>query len=199
MRLSTLLLVLPLLLISSQAVAQRESNRVVPTVITNHYDKSEPSSHGVAHVLNKEQRIKVEVKDLAKNANYDVALLDETSGKRVNVGRVYSVRRTLPSADAMVFPAFGIVGSTVEPEWIHHCGDHRANQLSYIKTSIATHGVSGRNPFPDRTVNIVARQKRRRGNHFFNHKPLTRLFFSHLDSPSKKDYIPSEVPPHHPP
>ncbi|HEY4613788.1 MAG TPA: hypothetical protein VII11_12450 [Bacteroidota bacterium] len=70
----------------SSGVAQMSKTYVVPTVVTNHYDKSEPESHGVVTVMRAEEKIKVEVRDLAKNTDYTVSMLDENSGKRNSLG-----------------------------------------------------------------------------------------------------------------
>lgn len=59
---------------------------VVPTVITNHYDKSQVKSHGVVTVAQNEEMIKVGVRDLAKATAYDVVLLNESSGERSKIG-----------------------------------------------------------------------------------------------------------------
>lgn len=59
---------------------------LVPTVITNHYDKSQVESHGVVTVIFGEELVKVGVRELAKTTNYDVVLLDESSGDRFKIG-----------------------------------------------------------------------------------------------------------------
>jgi hypothetical protein len=68
-------------------------------VVTAHYDKSEPPSHGVVHIRSTEKKIKVEVKDLRKNSTYDVVLLNESNGKRVRVGSLAVDRRGFASAE----------------------------------------------------------------------------------------------------
>ena len=70
----------------SSGFAQTGKTYVVPTVVTNHYDKSEPESHGVVTVMTAEEKLKVEVRDLAKDTEYAVSLLDERSGKRNSLG-----------------------------------------------------------------------------------------------------------------
>jgi len=72
--------------------AQTGKTYVVPTVITNHYDKSEPESHGVVTVA-PDEKLKVEVRDLAKNTAYNVSLLEESSGKRNSLGTFTTDRR----------------------------------------------------------------------------------------------------------
>lgn len=87
-------LLLPiLLLIPDLFFSQQTGTQVVPTVITNHYGKSEPLSHGVVHVMNKEKKVRVEVKDLAKDATYDVVLLNEANGNRMKIGSLKTNRR----------------------------------------------------------------------------------------------------------
>ena len=107
-------LVTVLLIISAPVLVSRaQGTRVVPTVITNHYDKSEIESHGVVAVTQGEEKIKVEVKDLRKNAGYEVVLLDEATGKRSKVGTLktdakgfssteFSVKGLLPSYNALL-------------------------------------------------------------------------------------------------
>ena len=58
----------------------------VPAVITNHYDKSQIKSHGVVTVIPDEEVIKVSVRELGKATEYDVVLLDESSGERSKIG-----------------------------------------------------------------------------------------------------------------
>ncbi len=87
--------------------------KVVPAVITNHYDKSEIESHGIVTVTEAERKIKIEVKDLRKNSSYDVVLLNEGTGKRSKVGILttdgqgfssteFSVKDLFPSHNAML-------------------------------------------------------------------------------------------------
>ncbi|MBI3005228.1 MAG: hypothetical protein HYY49_07385 [Ignavibacteriales bacterium] len=64
----------------------KNSAFTVPTVITNHYDKSQIKSHGVVTVFPAEEVVRIGVRDLAKNTAYDVVLLDESSGDRSKIG-----------------------------------------------------------------------------------------------------------------
>ena len=60
--------------------------QVFPTIITNHYDKSQVKSHGVVTVSQKDEVVKIGVRELAKGTQYDVVLLDESSGERSKIG-----------------------------------------------------------------------------------------------------------------
>jgi hypothetical protein len=102
------ILILPVLIAVLSIDAKAQGPKVVPTVITNHYDKSEIESHGVVTVTEAEKKIKVEVKDLRKNAGYDVVLLDEATGKRSKVGTLKTDAKGFSSAEFSIkdlFPA----------------------------------------------------------------------------------------------
>lgn len=92
-------LFLPLFFSFQHSAAQMAENLVVPTVVTNHYDKSEPLSHGVVQVMRKAKKVKVEVKDLAANAAYAVVLLNERTGERVDVGLFQTDKRGFSSKE----------------------------------------------------------------------------------------------------
>lgn len=79
-----------------------QSPKVVPAVITNHYDKSEIESHGVVTVREKEETVRVEVKDLRKEADYDVVLLNEATGKRSKIGSLKTDSKGFASTDFSV-------------------------------------------------------------------------------------------------
>ncbi|MCI0707882.1 MAG: hypothetical protein L0Y80_10600 [Ignavibacteriae bacterium] len=81
-----------LCIVSSSSLAQTSKTFVVPTVVTAHYDASEPESHGVITVSS-DEKLKVEVRDLARNAEYTVSLLDERTGKRNDLGALTTDRR----------------------------------------------------------------------------------------------------------
>lgn len=98
-RLSVSLLLTLLVGMSSSSSAQLSKTYVVPSVITNHYDKSEPKSHGVVTVMAGEEKVKVEVRDLAKNTEYDVALLNEATGKRERLGKFKTDSRGFASTE----------------------------------------------------------------------------------------------------
>lgn len=70
------LIAVPTLLLSQQLV--------FPTIITNHYGSSEPESHGLVKV--EKETITVSVRDLSKNHEYQVVLLNEISGERKQIG-----------------------------------------------------------------------------------------------------------------
>ncbi len=82
-----------------QSFAQNEESRVIPTVVTNHYDESEPLSHGVVHLMSKKQKVRVEVMDLKKNASYDVVVLNEESGERKELGKAKTDKRGYASTE----------------------------------------------------------------------------------------------------
>lgn len=71
-------------LVAGQSAAPKAL--VIPAVITNHYDKSQVKSHGVVRVLPDQEKVHVSVRDVAKNSEYDIVLLNETSGDRKKVG-----------------------------------------------------------------------------------------------------------------
>ena len=92
-RLRNFCVIVSLFLVTAFAsFAQTGKTYIVPTVITNHYDKSEPESHGVVTVT-PDEKLKVEVRDLAKNTAYNVSLLEESSGKRNSLGTFTTDRR----------------------------------------------------------------------------------------------------------
>ncbi len=64
----------------------KPNSLVIPAVITNHYDKSQIKSHGVVRVMPDEERVRVDVRDAAKNSEYEIVLLNEASGDRKKVG-----------------------------------------------------------------------------------------------------------------
>ncbi|MGH2566858.1 MAG: hypothetical protein ACRDGA_00840 [Bacteroidota bacterium] len=99
-------LVVALIAATLPAVSQTSKTYVVPTVITNHYDKSEPESHGVVTVLSAEEKLKVEVRDLARNTEYAVTLLEESSGKRTALGKFKTDARGSASTE---YPAKGLL------------------------------------------------------------------------------------------
>lgn len=80
------LVVVLLVSVVFSAHAQKAQTYVVPTVVTAHYTLSEPNSHGVVSVAFAEEEVTVAVRDLAKGAEYDVVLLDESSGHRAKLG-----------------------------------------------------------------------------------------------------------------
>jgi len=83
------------------AVSQESAGgtSVVPTIITNHYDKSQVKSHGVVTVLSAEEMLKIGVRDLAKNTEYTVVLLDEASGDRSKIGSFKTDARGAAAGD----------------------------------------------------------------------------------------------------
>lgn len=64
----------------------QEQSFVVPAIITNHYDTSEPESHGVITVQRLQETVTVEVRDLSVGQEYEVALLNESNGRRNPLG-----------------------------------------------------------------------------------------------------------------
>ncbi len=64
----------------------KPNSLVIPAVITNHYDKRQIKSHGIVRVMADEERVRVDVRDAAKNSEYDIVLLNEASGDRKKVG-----------------------------------------------------------------------------------------------------------------
>ncbi|MFQ5799266.1 MAG: hypothetical protein ACE5H0_11355 [Bacteroidota bacterium] len=79
--------------IAVSAHAQKGRTFVVPTVVTAHYTHSEPESHGVVSVRFGEQKVVVAVQDLARKAEYDVLLLDESIGQREKIGILNTDRK----------------------------------------------------------------------------------------------------------
>lgn len=82
------LLVVLVFLAASTVDAQTGKSYSVPTVVTAHYGKSEPESHGVVTVMADEGIVKVAVKDLGKNNEYEVVLLNEATGERTAIGKL---------------------------------------------------------------------------------------------------------------
>jgi len=72
------LVVAPISLIAQQLV--------VPTIITNHYGNSEPESHGDVQIEKERESITVSVRDLSRNQEYQVVLLNEMTGDRKPIG-----------------------------------------------------------------------------------------------------------------
>ena len=64
----------------------QEQSFVVPAIITNHYDTSEPESHGVITVQRAKELVSIAVRDLSPNQDYEVTLLNESSGRRSPIG-----------------------------------------------------------------------------------------------------------------
>ncbi len=64
----------------------QEQTFVVPTIITNHYDTSEPESHGVITVQRSKETVTVDVRDLSAGQEYEVVLLNESNGHRNSLG-----------------------------------------------------------------------------------------------------------------
>ena len=64
----------------------QEPSIVVPAIITNHYDTSEPESHGVITIQREKEMISIAVRDLSSNQDYEVALLNESDGRRRLLG-----------------------------------------------------------------------------------------------------------------
>jgi len=73
------------MLTASELPAQEQSF-AVPAIITNHYDTSEPESHGVITIQREKEKISIAVRDLSSNQDYEVALLNESDGRRSLLG-----------------------------------------------------------------------------------------------------------------
>lgn len=72
--------------LTSIASYAQEQAFVVPAIITNHYDTSEPESHGVITVLRLKEVVTVAVRDLSALQEYEVVLLSELNGQRRSLG-----------------------------------------------------------------------------------------------------------------
>ena len=92
------ILLAPVLLLSQQLV--------FPTIITNHYDSSEPESHGVVTV--DKEWINLSVRDLSKNKEYQVILLNEMTGERKLIGSIETGGKGDAKAE---FDATGLLNS----------------------------------------------------------------------------------------
>lgn len=117
--------------LSSLSFAQN-GTRVVPTVVTNHYGTSEHKSHGVVHVMGKEEKVKVEVKDLRKNSSYDVVVLSEMSGKRMKIGSLTTNRLGYASTEFSMKGYLGTYNALLVMN-----GD---DVIQYAQLHEATHG-----------------------------------------------------------
>ncbi len=95
----TAMIVFALIFFSPAESDSKKETKVIPTVVTNHYDESEPNSHGVVHTMTAEKKVRVEVMDLRKNATYDVVLLNEESGERVKLGILKTDKRGYSSTE----------------------------------------------------------------------------------------------------